>query len=373
MIRLLLIALVLLGSLSGCKKEKEIKKSGKVVKIGVLAPLSQENSRYGIQSLAGVRFANKEHRFLKNGDEVVFEIIDTNSSKEGTQRAFKRLVDKNVTAIISFAGSDNTLGLKENLSKSHIPVIASLATNNQISRLSQNIVQVCMSNKDESLVAAHFVKDEKFIKRVGVVYNANNAYSKALAKEFTHYYKKLYGEVAFSLDLSKKGALEALGEEDLSQIKMIFYTAGVKDSIAVLKILKSKANATMLASDGLLSSAKENIKDDVNLLNGIYIVEHYASDVKGSSTYKRLQRVLKKDAIEDSSYAFLAYDSYELLYDVLNSCPSDKEQCMRALLHNSDVVRGIASNFSMIDGAVQREIYIDKVENLRLKKVIITY
>jgi ABC-type branched-subunit amino acid transport system substrate-binding protein len=373
MMRFVLMAVILLVGLSGCMQQKKIKKSGRVVKIGVLAPQSRENRKYGIQSLMGINFANKEQRFLDNGDEIVLEVIDTNSSQEGTKSAFKALLDKNVTAVISFVGSQNTIGLKDILKKSHTPFLATLATNNEISRLSDDVVQVCMNNKDEALVAAHFIKDEKFVNRVGLIYDQDNAYSRALAEEFALYYKKIRGDIAFYIDISKEGSLQELQEQDFSKVKMIFGTAGVKGSIKALKILKAKKSVEFLASDGLLSSAKESMKSDLNLLNGIYIVEHYASDIKKSRAYRKLQKILKKEELEGSSYAFLAYDSYQLLRYVLNNCQKYDKECMRALFHNSDVIRGIAGNFSMIEGRAQREIYIDEIENLRLKKVIISY
>jgi len=370
--KIYLLLLLLIFSLSGCLEEKKIKPSGKSIKIGLLAPLSRINRKYGYQSLIGIEFANRQNRYLKNGDEIVFEIADTKSSPEGTKEALAYLIDKNVTAIISFVGSGNTLAIKKSLQKSTTPMIVTLATNDEIVSINDSIAQICMSNQREALVAAHFIKDEKFINSVGIVYDKTNVYSNSLAMQFQEYYKGIHGKDTFVLDFSQKNAIEQLKKENLKDVKMIFSTLRAQESAHVLKVLKPK-HVKVLLSDGSISSAKESAKNDLDYFNGAYIIEHYASNMKGNKDYKKLQKLLKKEELIDSSYAFLAYDAYQLLLYALENCPKQEQKCINALFQNSDVIEGIAGNFSMENGKVKRKIYIDKIENLRLKKEIVTY
>ena len=357
---------------TACEEKKKIIPSGKIVKVGILAPLSRENRKYGYQSLFGIEFANREKRYLSNGDEIRFEIVDTKSSPKGTQKALKKLLDNNVTAIISLIGSGNMLSLKEALVRLETPMLVPFATNDEIPALSKFLAQICMSNQREALVAAHYIKDEKFINRVGVLYNSNNPYSYALAKQFQNYFKGIRGEEAFVIDFYKQNALQKLAKVDLLNVGMIFSTLRANESARALKILHKK-NVNILLSDGTLSAAKENAKNDLDLFNGAYIIEHYASDMKGSRDYKKLQKILKKEGLQDSSYAFLAYDAYQLLYYALQNCPKYEQQCINALFQNSDIIKGIAGNFSMENGKVKRKIYVDKIKNLHLKREIVTY
>jgi len=368
-ILLLIIAILFL---TACQKKEKITPSGKVLKIGLLAPLSRINRKYGYQSLFGIEFANSEKKYLTNGDKIEFHIVDTKSSIEGTQRALQQLLDQNVTAIISFVGSANMLSLKKQFKDIKIPIIVTLATNDEIPLLSDSISQICMSNRHEALVAAHYIKDEKFINSVGLLYDSENPYSYSLSTQFSKYYKSIRGKNTFVLDFSNKNALKKLQNIDFKDIGMVFSILRAKESAKALRILNIKGIKVLL-SDGTLSSAKVNVKKGLNLFNGAYIIEHYASNMNGNREYKKLQKILQKEGFEDSSYAFLAYDAYSLLVYALENCFQYEQKCINALFHNSDVIEGIAGNFTMENGKVKRKVYIDKIENLRLKQEIVTY
>jgi len=372
MIRTVLLIILSAFVFQSCKTEKKIRPSGEVIRVGILAPLSRVNRNYGYQSLMGIEFANKQKPYLSNGDKIVFELVDTNSSIEGTQAALKMLIDKNVTAIISFAGSGNMLGLRDMLKRVKTPMIVTLATNDEISHLNDSIAQLCMSNQREALVAAHYIKDEKFINTVGVLYYGNDPYSLSLATQFQKYYKAIRGKEAFSLDFSQQGTWKKIQAQNMKDVKMIFSVLNSKDTLKILKILKHKS-VDLLLSDGTFSSAKESIKDELYYFNGAYIIEHYASDMQGNKDYKKLQKLLKTKNLKDSSYAFLAYDAYALLYYTLQNCPKHEQKCINALFQNSDVIEGIGGNFNMQNAKVKRKIYIDKIKNLRLKREIVTY
>ena len=358
--------------LVGCREEKKIAFSGKSITVGILAPLSGKNKRYGDQSLLGFEFANRHKQMLVNGDKIVLEIVDTKSTPEGTKEALEELIDKNVTAMISFVGSGNMLSIKESLQKIDIPMLVTLATNDEITKLNESISQVCMSNKREALVAAHYIKDEKFINSVGILYYKKNPYSLALATQFRDYYRQIHGKDLFFLDFSRRNALQQLQSKDLKDIKMIFSVLDAKKSVKVLKFLQAKG-IKLLFSDGALSSAKETLKKDAHYFNGSYIIEHYASNMRGTKDYKKLQKFLERENLKDSSYAFLAYDGYALLYYALSNCPEYEKECINALFQNSDIIEGIAGNFSMENSQAKRKIYIDKIESLRLKREIVTY
>jgi len=372
MTRFTLLVLLFFILFQACSQEKKIHPSGEEITIGILAPLSRVHRKYGYQSLLGWEFANREKNYLSNGDKIVFEVVDTQSSAKGTKEAFERLLDKNVTAIVSFVGSGNMLALKEMLRKTKIPMIATLATNDEISKLNDSISQICMSNQRQALVAAHYIKDEKFINSVGILYYSESPYSRALAIQFQNYYKGIHGKEAFFIDFSQKDAFRHLSPENLKDVEMIFSVLSSKDTLKVLKKLK-KSSIKLLLSDGTFSSAKESVKDELFYFNDAYIIEHYASNMSGNRDYKKIQKLLKERGLEDSSYAFLAYDAYQLLYYTLQNCPKHEQKCINALFQNSDIIEGIAGNFNMENAKVKRNIYIDRIEDTQLKKEIVTY
>jgi ABC-type branched-subunit amino acid transport system substrate-binding protein len=318
--------------------------------------------------------ANKAKPYLKNGDEIVFEVLDTKSNYINAAKALKSFKKKGVKSIVSFEGSTDMINLKDDLSTLDIPLIVTLATNNEITSLSNNISQVCISNDTQSLVAAHYIKDEKLIHNVGIIYDKSNKYSVELSSEFRRYYKKIGGIVRFYFDISKDKDLSKFKKLNKEEVEMIFDVSDALYTSKVLKLLKKEnSDIELLSADGLLSNVLENYKDDVKLFNGIYVIEHYAYNTKMNKNRKKLEKSLKKYNLQESSYAFLAYDAYQLLYYALNNCVDYDFACINAVMQDSGIVKGISGNFSIIDAKAKREVYVDKIVDSKLIKEIVTY
>ena len=140
--RNILILVALVFAFSGCEESKKIVPSSKIVNIGVLAPLSGNHKTLGEQGIVGLNAAQEMSKYLLNGDEIVFKIVDTKSSVADSRKAFRELVDANVSALISFMGSGRTLALKNDFNKGKIRLIATLATDDNITSINGSISQI---------------------------------------------------------------------------------------------------------------------------------------------------------------------------------------------------------------------------------------
>jgi ABC-type branched-subunit amino acid transport system substrate-binding protein len=361
---------------SGCQEKKKIIKSGKVIKIGILAPLTGEKSRLGIQSLIGLKYANKLERYLSNGDEIVLEVIDTKSDYKSSKKGYDYFIKEDVLIINSFMSSDTTLRLKPDIKKHNTSFVATLATHDDITKDSKNIVQVCIDNNTQVLVSAHYIKDEKYIEQVGVIYNKKSNYSTSMAKEFKKYYNSISGRVVFFIDVSDKEGLESFKKEYKKGIKMVFNACDSKTTAKVLAIMKrDHYYVEILGTDGLLSGALSLDDVDISIFNGVFVVEHYAENIEKNKSKNRvnLERNLAKLGYKESSYAFLAYDGYMLIKNALENCKNYNDMCLKSVLQYSDIIKGISGNFSIIDFKVNREVYIDKINHATLEKELVIY
>lgn len=360
---------------SGCDKNKVIKPSGKVVKVLVVAPFSGKDKRLGDQSMLGLKSAKKMKKYLPNGDEIVFELCDTKSRLSVAKREFSKIVNnENIVAAISFMSSTNMVSMRDEFKKYKIPAIATIATNNDVVKEGGYVSQICMSNHHQSLVAAHYVRDEKLMQYVGIVFESKNRYSVALAKEFRDVFIKIGGKVNFFIDVGDKKGLEKLKNTRLKNTEILFSSLNSTLTAKIFKIMHNKNwDISLLGSDGLLSDALEETPKDITLFDGIYVVDHYAQDLSLNKRRKTFEKYLEKDGYKNSTYALLAYDGYQLLRYALETCPKYDKECINAVFQDSDVIKGIAGNFSMLDAKVKREIYVDKIQNATLHKEVIIY
>ena len=361
--------------LTGCQKEKKIIPSGTEIKIGILAPVTGTDQRYAQQSLKGIEIIRKLKPYLHNGDKIVFVIADTHSTVKGMQEALNKLQAEKVKVILSFCGSDQMLHVKESFLKTDIPLITTLATNDEIIHLSPYTTQVCMNNKTQAIVASHFIKDEKLMDNVIVLYLGDNLYSNELAKEFITNFKQLDGNLEGVFDLSKSENMQKFEKFDKKNIDMIFCVTNIKQSFKVMQIIdKQHLKTQVVFSDGLISSILAKDASKIASFEGVYAIEHFTHNLKLSSDKKIFLKNLEEEHLQQSSYALLAYDGYVLLYDVLNECSDGyQKKCLQAYLANMPLVKGLVGNFSIVDSQAKREVYVNKIINSQLIQEIVTY
>ncbi len=371
----ILIALFFIFFFSGCEKKQKIFSSGNEIKIGILAPLDGLNKRRGEQSLRGIEAARELQPYLHNGDKIKFIIQNTHSTFQGTQVALKNLKKENVKVIISFLGSDQMLHVKKEFSTIKIPIVTTLATNDEIIDLSSSTTQVCVSNKTQAIVASHFIKDEKLMNNVLVLYYSNNLYAKELEKEFVYYFKQLGGNIDAVFDLSDPKNMQKFEKFDKQDIDMIFCITSIDHSIKTMNIVKEQnLKAQVLFSDGFISSLLAKDKEKFSLFEGVYVIEHFTYKPKLYRKKKSFFKKLQKYNLKQSSYALLAYDAYALLYQVLERCGDQYAQkCLQRYFLNIPLVKGIFGNFSIVESRARREIYVNKITHAQLIQEIVTY
>ena len=359
---------------TACGENQKIRPSSKVIKVGVLAPQSGVSEKLGMQSLLGLNAAKKMNKYLKNGDEIIFEIMDTASDINSTKNAFSKLLKKDIKIFISFMNTTDTKAMSDEFKNHKVPIISTLATDNNITSLDGYLTQVCIDNNTQVLVASHYILDEKFIENVGIIYDKTSLYSTSLANGFNKYHTELGGKIEFILDMSSKDSITKFKEQDKSKIKMLFNATSTKISTKVLKMMHDENyKFQMLATDGLFSSALMLKKDELKLFDGVYVIGHYAHNVNKTNKRLHLEKLLDKDGLKDSSYAFLAYDGYQLLVYALENCSGYNTKCINSIMQNSDVINGLSGNFTMIDSKARREVYVDKIQDSQLIKEVVIY
>ncbi len=129
----------------------------------------------------------------------------------------------------------------------------------------------------------------------------------------------------------------------------------------------------LLGTDGLLSSALDMDEKSLELFENHYVLDHYTHSQKRSDKQKNLEKLLDKSGYKNSSYAFLAYDAYQLLLYALNNCPEQDSICINSLLQNSDIVQGISENFSILNSKAKRGVYINKIKDAMLEKEVVVF
>lgn len=365
----LLIVLTLM--LVACGGEKLVKYSGKKVTVGVLAPLSGKYKHMGTQGVSGLKVAQKTMPYLSNGDEIELKIIDTKSQLSEARSALEILAKEKVPLIISLLSSNEMLAMRKAFKHHKIPVIATMATDDAIADPNGYVTQICMDNKTQALVAAHFIRDEKLFERAGVVYDGNNLYSKHLANSFKQHFQKLGGSIEFFSNIATD---KGLNDHKHRPIEVLFTTVNAIETSKIIQARnKEELTYDIVGTDGLLSDALTLTPEELEGFEGVFVIEHFARDKKESAQEARLNGILEAERYQASSYTLLAYDSYALVRYGMQNCHEYNTQCIKAIVQNSEVIDGAVSHFSMLEAKAKREVYVGVIQGSRLMKEVVVY
>ncbi len=361
-----LIVLVFMLVLTGCESNSPIAPSGKVIKIGVLGPLSGESASIGRKALEGLQAAQAIHPLSAGGERIELIVRDDESSAQKAGELFHELVTvEKVDAVVLSSTSDSVLNMMEVINKQRIPVIVAIASHESITTGSPYISRVCMNNIQQSRVAAYFIHDELLLEKVAIFYNAKTAYSSSLADSFKEEYEKIGGELTAKVtsDLSLMALRAALLGLKRDGVEALYVSVKGARSVDLLRLRKELDwDVVIIGSDGMLGSLKEHGLKDNGSVEGLFVMENYADDSVATKEEVRLKHYAKRNKVELNTHSLLAYESHLLLLAALEEC---SEECssdeLNTLLRDHKVFTGLNDKISVIAGEVQRPIFINHV------------
>ena len=361
------IVLAIMLFLTGCAEKKKIRPSGKVLMVGVIAPLSGESRSIGLSALEGLRAAQAIHPLTAKGDRIEFDIRDDDSNRGQAVTVVADLAREKVKAVLTFSTSDNVLTMTHSINQLNLPTVAAIASHEAITIKSGYISRVCMSNAEQGKIAAYFVHDELLLNDAAILYNENSAYSNSLARFFQKEYEKIAGDIVDKMtsDLSDHDFQKKLMILKEKGVELLYTSVQGAKTIRLLQLREQLDwDVAIMGSDGLLSSLKENGLVDMGLAEGVYITENYADDSIVTAEEKRLKDYVSAKTISLSTHSYLAYESYLLLLEALSQCT---DQCsgdeLNSRLRKQGFFPGLNDRISVKEGEVQRPILINKIHN----------
>jgi len=364
--RYFLIILASILFLTGCEETKQIKPSGKVIAVGVIAPLSGESEFIGLKALEGLQAAQAIHPFTEKGDRIELMVQNDESNAEKASALVSELAqEQQVKAVLTFSTSDSVLTMAHVINRLNLPTVTAIASHEAITKKSSYISRVCMNNAQQSKIAAYFAYDELHVNTVATFYNAGSAYSNSLARFFQKEFESIGGKVVGKVtsDLSDNSLKQELLTLRQKGVELIYTSVKGAKAIRFLQLRKKlEWKVNVIGSDGLLSSLEEHGLKDQNLVEGVFVTENYADDAMATTAEKDLNSYSDKKKITLNTYSYLAYESYLLLLETLSECT---DQCssdqLNSRLRNHKQFSGINDRISVKEGEVQRPIFINKI------------
>ncbi|MDH7478616.1 MAG: ABC transporter substrate-binding protein [Syntrophomonadaceae bacterium] len=332
-----LLLIVLLGvSLlaSGCAKQ-EPAATEKVVKIGLVMPLTGDVKTFGESSRNGFMMALEQANF-KAGDYKIEYFIadDRNDATEAVNVTEKLISQDKVNAIVGPLTSKATIPASEVANAKKVVLISNTATNPKVTVdngvRKPYIFRACFIDPFQGFVGAKFAIENLKAKTAAVMYDQGNDYTKGLAEEFKKNFEAMGGKIeAFEAyaqaDVDFSAVLTNIAKKNVDVLYLPDYYQKV--SLIGKQARDKGIKAAFLGGDGW-----DSPELDFKAMEGGYFTNHYHPGDTRPEVKKWVSEYKAKYGSEPDALATLAYDATNLLLNAIRTANSNDPEKIRAAM-----------------------------------------
>jgi branched-chain amino acid transport system substrate-binding protein len=327
----------------------------KVIKIGLIAPLSGDVKTFGESTKNAFELALAQAG-NKVGDYKIETVIsdDRNDPTEGVNIATKMTTQQGVKAIIGSVSSKVSIPVGEVANAQKVPMITPTSTNTKVTvddkgAVKPFVFRACFIDPFQGQVAAKFASTTLKAKTAAVLYDKGNDYTVGLSDEFKKNFEAAGGKVVAWESYSKDDSdFSAIMTKVVAVKPDMLYLPDYYNKVSLIaKTAKAKGlNVPMMGGDGWDSPDL-----DYEALDGGYFTNHYSAD----DTRPEVQNFVKaygekfkdKDGkpIKPDALAALAYDATNILLEGIKQAKSDDAAKIQA------AIKGL-KDFTTVSGKI---------------------
>lgn len=325
--------------------------SGGVIQIGHYGSMTGKEATFGQSTDNGIRLAVKEFNAAGglNGRKVEVITYDTKGESSEAGKAVTRLVTSDkVTAVLGEVASTLSLAGGAVCQEKGVPMISPSSTNPAVTRGRDYVFRVCFIDPFQGFVVAKFAHENLKARKVAVLYDQAQTYSKGLRDEFKKHFTAMGGTISADEAYSS-------GDQDFSaQLGQI--RAGAPDAIFVpgyyteagniaLQARKLGIKAPLLGGDGWDSEQLAKIGGEA--IEGCYYSNHYAPDQKGELVAAFVSKYQSEYGATPDGLAALGYDAANILFDAMKRARSLGGKDLRDAIAQTSEFKAVTGTISL--------------------------
>lgn len=315
----------------GCKKKAD------VIRVGVAAPMTGDQSKLGTDFKNGVSLAVEE--WNANGGVLgkKIEIIigdDQHDPKQAVSIANK-MVNEGAVGIVGHFNSSCSIPASDVYNGAGIPMISPGSTNPQLTEKGyKGVFRVCGRDDQQGKVGADFVIGNLKLKKVAIIHD-KTTYGQGLADEF----KKALGDKAEVVyyggivqgDKDFKSVLTSMREKGP---ELIFF-GGIYPEMGLLvrQARELGIKAPFMSGDGSIDPKFVEIAGD-KAAEGTYLT--FSPDPNNIPTAKGFIEKYKSKFGELGPYSVYAYDAANIMFQAIKDANSSEGKAIIAKLHDGE-------------------------------------
>ncbi|NPV90019.1 MAG: ABC transporter substrate-binding protein [Firmicutes bacterium] len=310
----------------------------KVIKIGLITPLTGDVKTFGESSKNGFMLA-LEQAGMKAGDYKIEFVIadDRNDATEAVNVADKLIKQDKVQCIVGSVTSKATIPISEVTNAAKVVQISNTATNPKVTvdngKRKEFVFRACFIDPFQGKVGAKFALETLKAKTAAVMFDQGNDYTKGLAEQFKINFEAGGGKVvAYEAYAQNDTDFSAVLTNIAKQNVEVLYLPDYYQKVSLIgKQARDKGiKATFLGGDGWDSN-----EIDWVAMEGGYFTNHYNSGDTRPEVQKWVNEYKAKYNAVPDALATLAYDATNLLINAIKTANSNEPDKIRAAMQNT--------------------------------------
>jgi branched-chain amino acid transport system substrate-binding protein len=335
--------------------------------IGHFGSMTGSEATFGQSTDKGVRLAIEERNAAGGVHGRPLELItldDAGKSQEAGTTVTRLITERNVVAILGEVASSLSKAGGAVAQQYGVPMISPSSTNESVTEIGDMIFRVCFIDGFQGYVVAKFAHDNLHAKRVGVLYDQQQAYSKGLAQEFEKKFPELGGEITTSQaytggDADLSAQLQSLKDTNPEAIFLPGYYTDAGNIIRQAR--KLGITVPFLGGDGWDSTKLVEIGGDA--VEGSYYSNHYSQEDTRPAVKNFIARYKARySGTTPDALAALGYDAALVLFDAMDRAKS---------LDGTDLAAAIAAtkDFPGVTGSITLDAHRNPVKSAVMLEV----
>jgi branched-chain amino acid transport system substrate-binding protein len=344
---------------------------GKTIKIGVYGPVTGGSAVYGEGAQNAIAMAVEEINYGDSGYKVEIvnggKIVDDGGDAKQAINAYNSLMKEGPSAIVGSFFSSVTLPVAEQASKDNMLLLATGATNKDVTLKGSTIFRNCFIDPYQGKMAAQFAKEKGWTK-AAVIYAKDDDYSNGLKDAFIENAEANGIEVVYVGECTTK---DTDFSSQTSQVvakgaDFLFYPAFL-DTVPLLVGAARDAgfDGAVMGGDGWDGTDTAGFEDK---FENCYFTNHYSSEDTAPAVVNFVSKYTEKYGTESlNACAALYYDAiYMLVEAAKNSGASDTVSLVNGM--TGMTFTGVGGTFTMDEnGDPEKSVAINTFEGGKVK------
>ena len=361
LIPIICVTALLVIAAAGCKKDSGTASTSDII-IGHYASLSGAQSDFGVSCNDGAKLAIKQANAKGGvlGKQVKLVVEDTESKTETTTSVVQKLISSDhCNAILGEVASTRSRAGGRICQDKKIPMLSPASTNPEVTRIGDYVFRICFTDDFQGPVAAKFAAAKGW-KKVAVLTDSANDYSKGLSRSFKETFPKSGGTIVTEEFYPKdtRDFSTLLNKIKAANPDAVFASGYYSEMILIIPQARQVGlNIPFFGGDGW--DSPEILKLG-GAADNCYFTNHYSPDDQRPEVLSFIKDYQAEYSKTPDAMAVLGYDAANVMIDAIkraNSAVPDKIR--EALAQTKDFP------------AVTGKITIDSERNARKPIVIV--